>query len=117
MFKPESLSNQIQRFINAAIYFVSLSIVIALCAALLSGTVDANLAAEVPSLENSGFIVTLLTGALVAYLANQADKIATDLGGKVNDSFGKQFGGDVKKLWDNIYGRGKEIIKIIREKK
>lgn len=117
LFKPESLSNQIQRFINAAIYFVSLSIVIALCAALLSGTVDANLAAEVPSLENSGFIVTLLTGALVAYLANQADKIATDLGGKVNDSFGKQFGGDVKKLWDNIYGRGKEIIKIIREKK
>lgn len=117
LFKPESLSRQIQRFIEAAVYFVSLSIVIALCAALLSGTVDADLAAQVPTLENSGFIVTLLTGALVAYLANQSDKIASNLGGKINDSFGKQFGSDVKKLWDNIYGRSKEIVKMIREKK
>lgn len=117
LFKPESLSKQIQRFIDAAIYFVSLSIVVALCAALLSGTVSVDMSASVPTLENSGFIVTVLTGALVAYLANQADKIARDLGGKVNDGFTKQVTGDVKKLWKDVYGRGKEWVKIIREKK
>ena len=68
-------------------------------------------------LENSGFIITLLTGALVAYLANRADKIATDLGGKIDDSFGKQFGGDVKKLWNNVSGWGKSVIKTVRGKK
>lgn len=117
LFKPESLQNQIQRFINAAIYFVSLSIVIAVCAALLSGTVDANLASEIPTLENDGFIITLLTGCLVAYLANRADSIAKDLGGSVNDSFGKQFGNDVKKLGQNAYGWGKKVVNIIRKKK
>ncbi len=117
LFKPESLQNQIQRFINAAIYFVSLSIVIAVCAALLSGTVDANLASEIPTLENDGFIITLLTGCLVAYLANRADSIAKDLGGSVNDSFGKQFGNDVKKLGKDAYGLGKKVVNIIRKKK
>ena len=117
LFKPETLSRQIQRFIDAAIYFVSLSIVIAVCAALLSGTVDANLASEVPTLENSGFVPTLLTGCLVAYLANRADKIATDIGGKIDDSFGKKFGEDVKKLGKNTYGFGKKVVDIIRKKK
>ena len=118
LFKPESLSRQIQRFIDAAIYFVSLSIVIAVCAALLSGTVDANLASEIPTLENDGFIITLLTGCLVAYLANRADKIATeDIGGKIDASFGKKFGDDVKRLGKNTYGFGKKVVDIIRKKK
>lgn len=118
LFKPESLSRQIQRFIDAAIYFVSLSIVIAVCAALLSGTVDANLASEIPTLENDGFIITLLTGCLVAYLANRADKIATeDIGGKIDASFGKKFGDDVKRLGKNTYGFGKKVVNIIRKKK
>lgn len=118
LFKPETLSRQIQRFIDAAIYFVSLSIVIAVCAALLSGTVDANLASEIPTLENDGFIITLLTGCLVAYLANRADKIATeDIGGKIDASFGKKFGDDVKRLGKNTYGFGKKVVDIIRKKK
>lgn len=117
LFKPESLQRQIQRFIDAAIYFVSLSIVIALCAALLAGTVDVNTSATVPTLENDGFLITLLTGCLVAYLANRTDKIASDLGGKVNDSFGKQFGNDVKKLGKDAYGLGKKVVDTIRGKK
>lgn len=115
LFKTESLSNQIKKFINAAIYFVSLSIVIALCAALLSGTVDANLAAAVPTLDNNGFIVTLLTGLLVAYLANKAEKIAEDLGGTIKYDFGTKFGEDVKKLSKNIYQRGKSIYKFFKD--
>lgn len=117
LFKPEALSKQIMRFINAAIYFVSLSIVVALCAALLSWTVDANLASEIPSIENTGFMVTLLTGALVAYLANRADSIAKDLGGSIDDSFGKKFGDDAKKLWDKTIGYGKTVVDTIRNKK
>lgn len=117
LFNPESLQRQITRFIDAAIYFVSLSIVIALCTALLSGTIDANLATEIPSIENSGFIITLLTGLLVAYLANRADSIAKDLGGKIDDSFGKKFGEDIKKLFNNTTNWGKNAIKIIRGKK
>ena len=115
LFKPESLSNQIKRFINAAVYFVSLSIVIAVCGALLSGTVDANLAAEVPTLDNVGFILTLLTGLLVAYLADKAEKIAKDIGGEINYDFGKKFGEDVKTLSKKIYGKGKEIYKLLKE--
>lgn len=115
LFKVESLSAQIQRFINAAIYFVSLSIVVALCAALLSGVVDANLAAQIPTLDNPNFIMTLLTGALVAYLANRGGEIAKNLGGSVNDSFGQQVGGDIKKLWNKTSGTAKEWWKIIRE--
>ncbi len=117
LFKPETLSNQIQRFINAAIYFVSLSIVIALCAALLSGTIDADLSAKIPTLDNAGFVITLLTGLLVAYLANKADKIAEDLGGKINNSFEKDFTNDIKTLWTSTYNKSKEFIKLWREKK
>ena len=117
LFKPESLSNQIKRFINAAVYFVSLSIVVAVCGALLSGTVDANLAAEVPTLDNVGFILTLLTGLLVAYLADKAEKIAKDIGGEINYDFGKKFGEDVKTLSKKIYGKGKDIYKLLKEKK
>lgn len=117
LFKVESLQTQIQRFIDAAIYFVSLSIVIALCAALLSGTVDANLAAAVPSLDNNGFMITLLTGALVAYLANRSGEIAQNLGGKVNSAFGDQVGKDISTLWNKSYGTAKEWWKIIRDEK
>lgn len=119
LFKPTSLSNQITRFIKSALYFVSLSIVIAVCAALLSGTVDANLATEIPSIENSGFIITLLTGLLVAHLANKADSIAKDIGGSIDDSssIAGRVGGDIKKLWNNVTGWGKSVIKIVRDKK
>ena len=114
LFKVESLSAQIQRFVNAAIYFVSLSIVVALCGALLSGVVDANLASEIPSLNNANFIMTLLTGALVAYLANSTDKIAKSLGGSINDSFGNQVKSDVQKLWNRTYGTARDWVKTIR---
>ena len=116
LFHAQSLSNQIQRFINAAIYFVSLAIVIAVCVALLAGTVDGNLAAQVPTLENSGFIPTLLAGCLVAYLANRAGSVAENIGGKINTSFGKKFGDDVKKLGKNAYGFWEKVVDIIRKK-
>ena len=117
LFKAESLQNQILHFIRAAIYFVSLSIVIALCAALLSVTMNTNLAAQIPSLENTDFMTILLTGCLVAYLAGRADKIASDIGGGITADFGNTFRQDAQKLWNNTTKTAREWWKIIRNEK
>ena len=115
------LDTQINRFINAAIYFVSLSIVIAICAALLSGVITPTLSADVPTLENEGFIPTLLTGALVAWLAARADSLAKDIGGQIpnsdKDGPGKQFTEDIKKFIKNNYEAGKSWVKAYKESK
>jgi hypothetical protein len=107
------LSAQIQKFIQAAIYFVSLSVVIALCAAILSGIVDANLATTVPSLENEGFMVTLIVGCLVAYLANKAGDIAKNLGGSIGNGL-PNLESDIKKLTASTASTAKSWWKIIR---
>lgn len=115
LFKTESLSTQISRFINAAVYFVSLSIVIALCAAIVSGVVDTDLASQVPSITNDGFFITLLVGCLVWYLADKAAKIAKDLGGSVEDGIGQQFGKDIAKLAKNIREKSKKYWKLYQD--
>lgn len=116
---PVKLDAQINRFINAAVYFVSLSIVIAVCAGLLYGVIGSDLSAQVPTLENDGFIPTLLTGLLVAYLANEADKIAKDIGGgaSVDSSFGTKFGEDIKTLAKDTYEYAKSWVKAYKESK
>ena len=116
LFKAESLSNQIQRFVNAAIYFVSLSIVISICVALLSGTVTADMTTQTPSLENEGYLVTVLTGCLVWYLASISDKLAKQLGGSIDGSMGEQFGKDAVNLTKSGYKSAKDWIKAIRKK-
>ena len=115
LFKTQTLDARIGQFVNAAIYFVSLSIVIGVCAGFLSGAVTADLASSVPSLENQGFMVTLLTGTLIAYLANRASKIAKDLGGSVNDELGQQFGTTITTLVKDTYKVGKDWWKAYRE--
>ncbi|MBQ8293791.1 MAG: hypothetical protein IJX89_00170 [Alphaproteobacteria bacterium] len=117
LFKVENLQSQIQRFINAAIFFVSLSIVIAFCTAMMSGTISTNLSSNVPTIENQGFWITLLVGALTWYFANQAQSLAQKLGGSINDSIGQQMKGDITKLWKNASGTAKKWWKIIRDKK
>ncbi|MGN0916706.1 MAG: hypothetical protein ACI4NZ_00655, partial [Candidatus Enterousia sp.] len=116
LFKAESLSNQIQRFVNAAIYFVSLSIVISICVALLSGTVTADMTTQTPSLENEGYLVTVLTGCLVWYLASISDKLAKQLGGSIDGSMGEQFGKDAVNWTKAGYKNVSSWIKAIRKK-
>ena len=99
LFTTKPLSWYIEHFIKTAIYFVALSIVIAVCAAILSGVVDANLASVVPTLDNDGFMVVLIVGCLVAYLANSADEIIKNLGGSIDNSYGKQISGDISNIW------------------
>ncbi len=117
IFSTETLESQITRFIQAAIYFVSLAIVVAFCAAMLSGVIDADIASRVPTLENDGFWATLLVGALTWWFANQAMDLAKKLGGSINTSVGDQMRGDIKKLWNDTSGTAKKWWKIIRDKK
>ncbi|MCL2331385.1 MAG: hypothetical protein FWC61_02455, partial [Proteobacteria bacterium] len=68
IFSVASLSDQFQKFITAVIYFISLSVIIAICAALLSGVVTTNLADAVPDINSADFMTVFLCGILVFYL-------------------------------------------------
>ena len=113
------LDAQINRFVNAAIYFVSLSIVVAVCAALLYGIIGTGSATQVPTLDNDGFIPALLTGLLVWYLANRADEFAKRVGGgaSVDESFTKQFTEDIKTFAKDTYDQAKSWAKAIADSK
>ncbi len=116
LFHAENLSKQISRFLNAAIYFVSLAIVIAVCAALMSGlvTVGAN---GMPVIGNDDYLAVLLGGILVAYLVRRADKLAKDIGGSIDDTISKKFGGDMKNLWTQGRKTAVKWINTMRGKK
>ncbi len=108
------LSGIISKFINATIYFVSLAIIIAICAALLTNIVSINNNDEY----HVGSAMTMiLCGALVFYLAGQAEKLAEDLGGKIDNSFGKQLQGDTKTLWGDVKKLGSMAYKDWLKKK
>lgn len=94
LFSTESLAVQVSRFVNATIYFVSLSVVIGVCVALMAGVVDVNMYNMTPTMSSGGFWSILLIGMLVAYLANKSSDIAKELGGKIDDKIGQQFGKD-----------------------
>ncbi len=117
IFKAESLESQINRFVQAALHFVSLSIVVAFCAALMSGVIDADLTARIPTLENSGFWSTVLVVALTWYFANRGLEIAGWLGGSINTSVGDKMRSDVTNLWNKTKTTAQDWWKIIREGK
>lgn len=117
LFNAEKLDKQITRFINAALYFVSLAIVVAFCTALLSGTVSTNLASDIPTIENQGFWITLLTAALVWWFADKAKDIAKKLGGEINDSVGSQVKKDVETVARSTYKKLQDLYKAIKESK
>ena len=99
VFNTKKLSDIISAFINATIYFVSLAIVIAICAALLTNIVSIN--------SNNTYAVgsamtMILCGALVFYLAGKAEELAKGIGGQINNSFGKQLQNDTKTVWGNV---------------
>jgi len=98
IFNTKKLSDVILVFINAAIYFVSLAIVIAICAALLTNIISLSYANEYAT---GRAMVTILCGCLVLYLAGKADDLSKQIGGSIDNSFGKQLQGDAKTLWGN----------------
>lgn len=115
LFKStQSLNSLILKFINSSIYFVSLSIAIALSAAILSGLINLN--TPTPTIANNDFLGALLGGILVSYLLRKADEIAKKIGGSINDSFGKQTAGDIKNLWGKAKKSAADIIKLFAKK-
>lgn len=90
------LSGLISAFVNAVIYFVSLAIIIGICAALLMYVIptDTN-----PGYSVGGAMTTILCGCLILYMANKAEEWAKKLGGSIDNSFGEQLQNDVKTLW------------------
>lgn len=117
IFSAEKLDKQIERFVQSALYFVSLSIVVAFCAAMMSGVIDTDLASRVPNLNPGGFIETLLVVALTWWFASRGTEIAGKLGGKITTKVGDQMRGDVTTLWNKTYGTAKDWWKIIRDGK
>ena len=114
IFNTQKLSSIISKFINAAIYFVSLAIVIAICAALLTNIVSISGSNEYAV---GSAMTTLLCGALVFYLAGKAENLAKDIGGEIDNSFGKQLEGDAKTLWGNIKTAGGKLFSAWLKKK
>lgn len=107
-----NLSHVLSVFINAAMYFVSLSIIIAICAALLSNIISLNSNEYIVG----SAIATILSACLVLYLAQKADELASKLGGSIDNSFGKQLTSDAKNLWNKaknftVSGIKKKIAK------
>lgn len=99
VFNTKKLSDVISVFINAAIYFVSLAIIIAICASLLSYIVPLTSGNSEYALQSA--MVTLLCGCLVLYLAGRTDELAKKVGGSINNSFGQTLQNDAKTLWGN----------------
>lgn len=115
LFKAESIQAQIARFLNAALHFVALSIVISVCAALLSNIVTINSADAIPQIDTPGLWVTILILALTIWLAKNGSKIATELGGSIDASFGGKLQSDATLLWNDTKNTAKKWWKIIKE--
>lgn len=111
IFKAEKLSSQIKKFLDAAIYFISLSVVVAIGGALLAGAVSLNSETHIITVFDGNVVTLLLTGALVAYIASHADEIAKSIGGGIDSALG----GELKKDVTNLYKDGKDkVLKFIK---
>lgn len=95
IFTANKLSNVISTFINASIYFASLSIIISLSAILLSQIISLN---SDNSYTTAFGIESLLTGGLILYLINKTDDYTSKLGGKIDNAFGTKLAGDTKTM-------------------
>ena len=84
--KGSPLKSQVMKFINAAIYFIVLAVISAICIGLLS--------AINPSYAGDSMSV-LLVGILVSYLLSKADEFAKTMGA-VDTEWGDKISGYVK---------------------
>ncbi len=117
LFSAENLKAQIDRFINAALHFFTLSVIISVCVGLLSTVYGFDSVNTVPSIENPSFIITALVTALAVWLAKNASAKATEIGGKISPDLGNTLQADVEKLWGLTKDGTKKLIKIIKESK
>jgi hypothetical protein len=108
LFSTKKLSEVIATFINTAIYFVSLSIVIAIAASLLSYIVRTG--------TNTTYVVSdaminILCGCLVLHILDKADELTKQIGGSIDNSFGEKLKNDTKQMWGNTKKFAGKLIK------
>ena len=108
VFNTKKLSEVISTFVNTAIYFVSLSIVIAVAAVLLSYIVKTG--TDTTYVVGSA-MTTILCGCLVLHILGEADKLAKEIGGNIDNSFGEKLKNDTKTIWNNTKKFTGKLIK------
>jgi hypothetical protein len=114
IFKTERLEAQVNKFIQAALYFICLAISVGVSVSLLSFIVDPNTGAisgEQTAL--GGGIILTMTLLLVVYMADKTQSLAESWGGKIDSGLGDQVQSEVKKLWNGT----KNLWKQVRGKK
>lgn len=117
LFNPEtfSLSNQIKKFVDASIYFVSLAIVVAIGGALLANGLQIDPLTHIATPMNGDRITMLLIGALVAYVATHADDVAKIIGGGIEYTLGTELSKDAKTLYNSTKKKIEELIKAAKK--
>lgn len=108
VFNTKKLSEVISTFINTAIYFVSLAIVIGVAAVLLSYVVKTD---STSTYVVGSAMVNILCGALVLHILGKADELAKSIGGSIDNSFGKKLENDTKTMWGNTKKFAGKLIK------
>ena len=109
MFNTKKLSEVISIFINTAIYFVSLAIVVGVAAVLLSYIVKTD---STYTYVVGSAMLNILCGALVLHIIDKADELAKDIGGSINNSFGEKLKTETKRKLGNAK---KFAVKLIKE--
>ena len=119
IFKTVNLSSQVRKFIDAAIYFVSLAIVVAVGGALLASAVRLNSESHIITIIDGNFFTLLTTGALVAYIATHVDDIAKSVVGGtdklIDSSIGTNLQKDLKTLYSDTKKKLEEFIKALKK--
>lgn len=115
LFKSSNLSSQIKKFVDATIYFISFSIMIAIGGALLGTAVSLNSATHTATITNGDVVTLLLTGALVAYIASHAEEFAKSIGGGIEYALGSDLQKDLKTLYNDTKKKATEFIKALKK--
>lgn len=117
LFSAEKLKAQVERFINAALHFFAMSVIVSVCIGLLATVYSVDTMTLVPSIDNPSFIITLLVTALAIWLAKNASAKATEMGGKISTDLGDTLQKDAKNLWKSTKANTKKLIEIIKDTK
>ena len=104
-----------RKFIDAAIYFVSLAIVVSIGGALLGTAVKMNSESHTIVILDGNFFTLLVTGALVAYIATHADEIAKSVGGGIDAAIGTNLQNDMKTLYNDTKKKVEDFIKALKK--
>lgn len=110
IFKTEKLETQINRIIKALLYFICLGITVGVAVALFSFIIDPHTGKLAPAMDIDGMggvLILILALLLVCYLADKAQKLAEDWGGKLDNEVGDRFKKDMERLLGLINRRKK----------